>query len=412
MARSKNRNITIKIIAVFFAVILWTYVMSDVNPKITKEIENIKVELVNLDALQISGITLMEPKEVTVKVKLSGRRKELIDITADDIIAQADLSGYKEGSHRVDIEVRTHDSRIEIEDYYPKQVVFKFDKIVQKQKHVILRLTGKEGIGYSAGKGVVKPSTVYIKGPRTWVNSVTNVIAYVNLNNSTEDIITSVPLKAVNDRGKEVEGVIKEPKIVDVKIPILKVKDVPIKPQITGTPLIGYEIINVISEPNHVKIRGPEEIIKDIKEIETEPVSADYVAKSISKITPLILPDGIEVVDGNDSVNVKVEIEKKVEKTLEFNIDDIDFTNLDTELEIDKDKSDKKLTVTVTAVESIINALTKNDIKISANLDNLKEGVHNVDIKIKKPSKVGIVKLNPKIFKIYLKKKTDENLTL
>ncbi|KGG80101.1 hypothetical protein Y919_08215 [Caloranaerobacter azorensis H53214] len=412
MARSKNRNITIKIIAVFFAVILWTYVMSDVNPKITKEIENIKVELVNLDALQISGITLMEPKEVTVKVKLSGRRKELIDITADDIIAQADLSGYKEGSHRVDIEVRTHDSRIEIEDYYPKQVVFKFDKIVQKQKHVILRLTGKEGIGYSAGKGVVKPSTVYIKGPRTWVNSVTNVIAYVNLNNSTEDIITSVPLKAVNDRGKEVEGVIKEPKIVDVKIPILKVKDVPIKPQITGTPLIGYEIINVISEPDHVKIRGPEEIIKDIKEIETEPVSADYVAKSISKITPLILPDGIEVVDGNDSVNVKVEIEKKVEKTLEFNIDDIDFTNLDTELEIDKDKSDKKLTVTVTAVESIINALTKNDIKISANLDNLKEGFHNVDIKIKKPSKVGIVKLNPKIFKIYLKKRTDENLTL
>ncbi|WP_427339936.1 CdaR family protein [Caloranaerobacter sp. DY30410] len=411
MARSKNRNITIKIIAVFFAVILWTYVMSDVNPKITKEIENIKVELINLDTLQVSGITLMEPKEVTVKVKLSGRRKELIDITADDIIAQADLSGYKEGSHRVDIEVRTHDSRIEIEDYYPKQVVFKFDKIVQKQKPVILRLTGKEGVGYSAGKGIVKPSTVYIKGPRTWVNSVTNVIAYVNLNNSTEDIITSVPLKAVNDRGKEVEGIIKEPNIVDVKIPILKVKDVPIKPRITGTPLIGYEIINVISEPDHVKIRGSEEVIKDIKVIETEPVNVDYIAKSISKITPLILPDGIEVVDGNDSVNVKVEIEKKVEKTFEFDIDEINFINLDTELEIDKDKSDQKLTVTFTAVESTMNALTKDDIKISANLDNLKEGLHNVDIEIKKPSKVEIIKLNPKVFKIYLKKRTDENST-
>ncbi|WP_069650816.1 CdaR family protein [Caloranaerobacter ferrireducens] len=411
MARIKNRNITIKIIAVFFAVILWTYVMSDVNPKITKEIENIKVELINLDTLELSGITLMEPKEVTVKVKLSGRRKELIDITADDIIAQADLSGYKEGSHRVDIEVRTHDSRIEVEDYYPKQAVFKFDKIVQKQKPIMLRLTGKEGIGYSAGKGIVKPSTVYIKGPRTWVNSVTNVIAYVNLDNSTEDIITSVPLKAVNDRGNEVEGITKEPNIVDVEIPILKMKDVPIKPQIIGSPLIGYEIINVISEPDYIKIRGSEEVIKDIKAIETEPVNVDYIAKSIRKIAPLVLPEGIEVVDENDSVNITVEIEKKVEKTFEFNIDEISFNNLDPELEIDKNKSEQKLTVTFVAVESTMNLLTKDDIELSVDLTDLKEGLHNVDIEIKKPSKVEIIKSNPKTLKIYLKKKTTENST-
>ncbi|KPU27248.1 hypothetical protein TR13x_05700 [Caloranaerobacter sp. TR13] len=411
MAKIKNRNITIKIIAVFFAVILWTYVMSDVNPKITKEIENIKVELVNLDTLELSGITLMEPKEITVKVKLSGRRKELIDVTADDIVAQADLSGYKEGSHRVDIEVRTHDSRIEIEDYYPKQAVFKFDKIVQKQKPIILRLTGKEGIGYSAGKGIVKPSTVYIKGPRTWVNSVTNVIAYVNLDNSTEDIITSVPLKAVNDRGDEVEGITKEPNIVDVKIPILKVKNVPIKPQITGSPLIGYEIKNVTSEPDYVKIRGSEEVIKDIKTIETEPVNVDYIAKSITKITPLILPEGIEVVNENDSVNVTVEIEKKVEKTFEFNIDEINFNNLDPGLEIDKNKSGQKITVTFAAVESTMNLLTKDDIKLNVDLTELKEGLHDVDIEIKKPSNVEIIKLNPKVFKIYLKKRTAENST-
>lgn len=409
MAKIKNRNITIKIIAVFFAVILWTYVMSDVNPKITKEIENIKVELINLDTLEFSGIALMEPKEITVKVKLSGRRKEIIDVTAEDIIAQADLSGYKEGTHRVNIEVRTHDSRIEVEDYYPKQAVFKFDKIVQKQKPIILRLTGKEGAGYSAGKGLVKPSTVYIKGPRTWVNSVTNVIAYVDLNNSTDDIITSVPLKAVNDRGNEVDGITKEPNIVDVEIPILKLKNVSIKPQITGSPLIGYEIINVISEPDYVKIKGPEEVVKDIKFIETEPVNVDYIAKSISKITPLVLPDGIEVVDENDSVNITVEIEKKVEKTFEFNIDEISFNNLDPELEIDKDKSEQKLIVTFVAVESIMNLLTKDDIELSVDLTDLKEGLHNVDIEIKKPSKVDIIKLSSKTFKIYLKKKTADN---
>lgn len=411
MARIKNRNITIKIVAAFFAVILWTYVMSDVNPKITKEIENIKVELINLDTLELSGITLMEPKEVTVKVKLSGRRKELIDITANDIIAQADLSGYKEGSHRVDIEVRTHDSRIEVEDYYPKQVVFKFDKIVQKQKPIVLKFTGKEGIGYSAGKGIVKPSTVYIKGPRTWVNSVTNVIAYVNLDNSTEDIITSVPLKAVNDVGDEVEGITKEPNVVDVEIPILKMKDVPIKPQIKGSPLIGYKIINVIPQPDYVKIRGPEEVIKDIKAIETEPVNVDYIAKSISKITSLALPNGIEVVDANDSVNITVEVEKEVEKTFEFNIDEISFSNLDSELEIDKNKSEQKLRVTFKAVESTMNLLTKDDIKLSVDLAELKEGLHNVNIEIKKPSKVEMTKLNPKTFKIYLKKRTAENST-
>ena len=100
MSKEKENNITVKIFALVIAIILWSYVMSEVNPKITKEFRNIDVNFTNLDALDEASIVLVEPEELKINVKVTGRRSDVIKLTEDDIIAKTDLSGYTEGNKK------------------------------------------------------------------------------------------------------------------------------------------------------------------------------------------------------------------------------------------------------------------------------------------------------------------------
>lgn len=407
MKRKKYKNTTIKIIAIFFSMILWTYVMSEVNPRMTKPIENVKVELLNIDSIEQAGLVLMEPKDVTVDVKIAGRRNNIINITSEDIVAQVDLRGYSEGLNKVPIDIKVP-SMVEIEDFQPKQVLFKFDNIVQKQLPVVIKTVNRPASGYSVGNGKANPESVYIEGPRSWVNSVTSVVADVDVSDASGDINTTVPLKAIDDDGKEVRGVEKEPNVVNVTIPVYKVKDVVVEPQVEGTPLNGYRVTDVTVNPTTVKIRGYENNIKSINSIKTMPIDVNYLTKKIEKEVLFDLPEGIEVIDYYENPVVTVNIEEIVEKTFEYSFESINLINLKPDLSLDKSNIPDKIEITVSGVKSEINELSSQDLSLSIDLNNLEEGNHNLGFDIDIPDNIQLVNISPEIVRINLVKEQAE----
>ena len=222
MNKEKNKNWTLKIFALIIAIILWSYVMSEVDPPFETEYRNIDVVFVNEAGLERQGLVILEPKEATVRVTVGGRRSDVIK-AEKDIVAKVDLSGYSEGTVKVPVSIEVPNN-VRLIDYYPKEILFKFDRLVRQESPVVVETTGKLPEGYVLGKPEVKPQYVYIEGPKSWVDSVERVVALVNIDNRKEDINVTVPIRLVDSENRDVRGVGKEQNVVEIFIPVYQVK--------------------------------------------------------------------------------------------------------------------------------------------------------------------------------------------
>lgn len=403
MSKEKNNNLTIKIFALLIAIVFWSYVMNDVNPRITKEYRNINVVYSQTEQLKKSGIVVTSPEEIKVNVKIAGRRNDILAITDKDITAKVDLSGYSAGKKRVSIDVDVP-SKVELVDYSPKEVLFDFDNIVNRERPVTVETTGKVASGYILADKEIRPQSVFIKGPKTLVNRVSEVIAYVDVSESTKDLNVTVPIKLVDVDGKEVNGLEKEPNVVDVFIPVKRVKTVPIEIQTEGSVPQGYEMGNIKVFPSTVKIMGDEDELAAVKSIKTEVVNISTFLEKGRVELKLIIPEGIELAEPSIKPSADIDIHKIIEKTMEYNLDEILVNNLGGGLSIDNNATTPShIAVTVKGSDKIIEPLTKEDLPLFIDLDGLGEGAHTVPVKVNEINGVEIVNINPSEIQIHLK---------
>ena len=403
MSKEKNNNLTIKIFALLIAIVFWSYVMNDVNPRITKEYRNINVVYSQTEQLKKSGIVVTSPEEIKVNVKIAGRRNDILAITDKDITAKVDLSGYSAGEKRVSIDVDVP-SKVELVDYSPKEVLFDFDNIVNRERPVTVETTGKVASGYILADKEIKPQSVFIKGPKTLVNRVSEVIAYVDVSESTKDLNVTVPIKLVDVDGKEVNGLEKEPNVVDVFIPVKRVKTVPIEIQTEGDIPQGYEMGDIKISPSTVKIMGDEDELAAVKSIKTEVVNISTFLEKESVELKLIIPEGIELAEPSIKPSADIDIHKIIEKTMEYNLDEISVNNLGGGLSIDNNATTPShIAVTVKGSDKSIEPLTKEDLPLFIDLDGLGEGAHTVPVKVNEINGVEIVNINPSEIQIHLK---------
>ncbi len=77
------------------------------------------------------------------------------------------------------------------------------------------------------------------------------------------------------------------PSFVDVKLERIKEKKVPIRVPFTGQPAEGYRIVDVQANPSQVTIEGAESQLKDVAELNTEPVDVEGVQESFTLMVPI-----------------------------------------------------------------------------------------------------------------------------
>ncbi len=415
MSKEKENNITIKIFALVIAIIMWSYVMSEVNPEITKEFRNIDVTFTNVEALESTGIVVLEPEEVTVNVEISGRRSDVVKITEDDIIAKIDLSGYGEGTRKVPIDVEVNSNRVRLVDYDAKVISFTFDSISRKEETVTVKTEGKLASGYVMGDMEINSSSVYIKGPKTLMNSISEIVAIADIAGRTTDINLTLPIKILDANGDEIKGIDRNPTMVEVHIPVYKIKTVPIEIQTEGQLPDGHKIINMNTYPKNVKIKGKKEVIDKINSIKTIPINIGSLIGNRNTPIELELPKGVELVDPEERINFTFNLESPEDdvieepddniETISFNykLDEIEINNLESGLFIDKEESASNISITVRGLETKIKQLIKKDLTPEIDLKDLSEGTHNVKAKVKGLDGVELTNITPSKVKIVLK---------
>ena len=374
-----NRNTTPKLVSIIFALVMWLYVMGEVNPEMVIPLNNVSVQLMNVEDLNKSGLVIIGQQDYTVNVRIAGRRNDVYKVSPQDIIIRADLRGFHKGTNSIPLEV-SGPPYITIQDVSPKQLKITLDEIVVRQRPVNVVTTGTPVPGFEPGDAVISPKEVMVEGPENIVNAVAQVAGEIPVTDQITEINERVPLIAVNAEGKTISGVQISQRYVEVKLPILPTKEVPIFLEFQGKPRDNYRITEVKLSQENISIKGPKEKLDGITEIKARPIDIEGIDKSAERNVNLLLPEGVTLLRDSKIPRVALTVERVLNKEFTYQRDEIAIDNIETGYRVELIKVPENIQVKVEAVESVMNVIQRGDIKLYINVDDLTEGKYSTDI--------------------------------
>lgn len=381
----KKNDLGAKITVLIIAIFIWSFVMDDVNPEISRTYRNVSVNYSNTSALDRQGLVVMDPESVAVDVKVTGKKSDFGSdkFSASNILARVDLSGYSEGQVKIPITVSLVDqpSGISVSSVEPRESLFTFDKLITKEMPLTIRTTGTLPENYVLGELVSSSRFVSLSGPRTWVNEVDKVVSEVNVNNRISTDRESFTTLLIDEDGNEVRGISKEPNVVEITVPVYRTVTLPIELQTINELPENYSIVDISITPSNIAVRGSEDI-KNLTKIDTEIIDINTLIGNAALEVELDLPQGVSLLNPNQKVTIIYNVEETITKEFTLAISDLDVLNLDEDLEIDEEDLDREITITLAGYKSVLDQLESEDLRLSIDLSDLMEGRHVVEVKM------------------------------
>lgn len=383
MNRIQNRikrwfgeNLGAKIMAILFALFMWIYVMSVINPVITDSVNNIPVEILNIEEIESAGLVIQDEENHTVDVKVTGRSDQVYRLSRQDFVATADLSGHHNiGANNVQVNVAV-DADVEVE-FSPQYIRVQMEEVVRKQKNVNINVLGEPAAGYVLGDPKITPSAIWIEGPESTVNAVEAVVADLQLEEQSSDVVANLTLKPVDSRGDEVSGIRLESEVVEVILPIEQTKTVIIHPNLEVEPAEGYTIRSTRISPRSITIQGPEDQLEGLTRVETELIERSELTESEEIQVGLNLPEGIRLYS-DEPITIAIEVSEILEEQFEVPSGDIRTENLGEGLTINEEALPSTVTIRLRGPEDLIENLSIEDVEVTLNLEELGAGTHGI----------------------------------
>lgn len=377
-----------KLLAIIFAIALWIYVVNSQNPVREVVFTDIPIQVEGAEGMKLTRTRGPEPAAASVKVR--GRQNVLSRLTPRDFTAVINIKSGAEGDNNFDVSL-TAPRNVEIVEYSPKSVLVRLESSIEKQVAVELSTKGQLPAGRKLLTAAIEPAEVRVVGPRMAVDGVKRIVAVLDLTGVTDSVERSLPLRALDAEGNEVAQVQIRPETVKVRVPVIPVKAVSIKPTITGTPPEGYLVVSATALPSTVDITGDPDDLKNITEIATQPIDVTGYRSDFTKEVFLAMPEHVSAVDQTVAVSVRVVIhEKTAEKTLKgpIKISGLE-PNLTAEL------SEGEGTITVSGPYSKMQNLTWDDLHVSVDATGFPEGTHRFTVRYRLPEGVRAVSVSP-----------------
>lgn len=404
MKSLKNKNTAIKIFSIVFALLLWSYVRSEVDPEKTITFKSIPVRYENLAELKSNNLSIISPEDAKVDVVLKGKQSNISKVKRENVVASVDFSGYYSGEFNIPTKVQVDANNIIVDSKLPETITFKIDENISKKMKVDLKTIGKLAENFVLGN-IKKEEIVKVSGPKTYVDSIDRLVAIVDVFNKDESTVMSAPIIAYNKEGEIIKEVEITPSNIDLEVPILKTETIPVKLDITGDIPEDIDVKNLSIEPNSVSIKGNSAVINKISEIKTVPVTIEELRDKQKQID-IVLPDGVSLIDKDVKFVASTSPIKYNEQTIKIPVSQISVKNLNKKLESQFVEKEGFIELVYSHKNPLEEAtLREEDIYASVDLKDLTEGENEVALDISIPEDYKVLEVRPKSVKVNLTKK-------
>ena len=280
--------------------------MNDQNPSIEGSF-NAQVKLINVP----DGYKVTQSTE-TIKITVKGPRSLFAANGDKNFQAHVDMQEAKsgKGSYKVKVDMPQGFELVEVQ---PDTVDVELDPIVRRKVRADISVNGSPASGVTVAKVSQASAEVMIEGPSKAVSEVERVIGYVGLTNKNDvDFALQVPLTAINNDGREVQGIKIQPATMYVAVQMargLTKKIVSIRPVTDNDLPQNLELVSMKPNPLQIEIAGAENIISNLTTVATEKISLADVVGNTDKTVKLALPPGVTVT--NHDVLVRIVVKEK-----------------------------------------------------------------------------------------------------
>ncbi len=401
-----SRNTGPKIASVFCAVLLWFYVVDVENPEMVKTFRDVKIDILNENLLVERDLVFMNDEDFFADVTIIGRRNSVIKFREDRIKLSVDLRALQKGETTVQVDVNLGTESIKIEKISVSEVDVIIDRIVEVEKMVKVKVEGDVPDDFTHESLVATPMQLTVSGPEKYVNRVAWIEGLLDITNKREGIEEEINVLPVDADGNVLDNVQLSSNAVSVEIAVYRLKMVDVAKQIVGIPADGYRLVNAEIAPMKVRIKGDDQSIQDVTELQTQAIDINGLDASKKIAANFIMPDGVELIDPAMSVMVDLTIEKIKRKQMLYFDSEIIFENKGENLELAIVSEDQMHTVNVEGIESHVDEIIKTDVRIRADLNGLEAGIHEVPVRYFANGKFDSVVFTPDVIKIELTEKT------
>lgn len=362
----------ILIFSICAAFIIWIIVSSTSSDPDVKTITDISISIPNLS----DNLEVMQAEDVKAEIRIKGNKLIIGSVQSSDILVSADVSDIsKPGEYKLKLSAKKQGILSDYEfdsTVTPSTITVYVDRRAEKTLNIEENVQVQAGSEYLKQQNQLSIDTVKLSGAETDINRITTVKAEYSSNETlTETKTFEVPLRYYDENGEEVSSqyITAEFNSVQVTVPVLKVKQVPIKVEFTNIP-DSWEMpdnwVTIASPENqYIQLAASDEVLDKITEIKTEPIDLSQISSVRKTMTVSIeIPTSCTNVDRIEQVTLKFNTDEFTSKT--FTVSNVELrSNVPG---VTGKLSGDSFSVTIVGPESEVDAMKASDILLYATL--------------------------------------------
>ena len=375
-------NLSLKIVSLLFALILWNYVIAEIDPSRPVTLEDVPVVLSGESIMRQSNLTIRGDRNFAADVTVEVSRKVLSQLRQSDVTLRADLSSVaRDGTQKVRLSWLT--ARGTIVRVEPDTITVNVERLRSKVVPVNVVPTGTLPDGYWSGTPEVRTgTTLEITGAFTDIQTVARAVVEVSLDNLTGSLSRTPPYTLLDANGAVVAtgNMTLNPPNCIVNLPVYPTKMVPVSVQaediLTGELPDGYALKSLTADPPQIEVAGPADLLEALDVLRVSRIDITNKKADFNEDKAVQPPANIWIVD-SARVNIAVGIAMKM-RTVTLDNLPVTVTGLGTGLAIDD-----KLTasVKVTCPELYYRRVTASRVHLFVDVNGLGAGQHKLAVR-------------------------------
>lgn len=407
--KKKNllNNFSLKLISVAIAVLVWLSVVNIDDPITTEIVQGVRVQVKNEQYIESAGQMCLIPEDYDIiSVEVTGKRSVVDKITAENIVATADLQQIVDMStDPVMVPISVSCSGIQPGNIraIPQNMSISLDSMMS-QEFLISGSAGEAepARGYEIGGLAVSPEKVKITGPQSLIQKIDKVVATIEKRELTEDTVISTKLSII-DKNQETltDSQMEYLKYDNISSPTVNVSidlwavrnDIKIQGGYVGEPEEGYKVEKISFTPDLVSVAGSDKALEELAiagnviEVPSESIDVSGATEDFDVKISLasLLPDDVILTkDTSDTVLATVSVMPQDSQEYSISSTSIQAENIPDGLlvgyEIDS------IQVRVREGTADLTQLKASDIRASIDLTGRAEGSYTIPVDITLPS--------------------------
>ena len=326
------------------------------------------------DNLQIVGNI---PETVTISLRAPQSLWEELQSNPDLITARLNLSGLSQGEQQIPVMINFNTSPIELTEVDPEIVTLVLEREITQDFPIQIALVGELALGYEVEDILLSSNEVTVIGPESLVSLISEIQGSITVAGAREDVIDQFTLLAIDENGRQISGVNISPSEMSATVRVVQsggYREVVVKVVTIGTLPSGYRLTNITVSPPTITLfsTDPQLVAAMPGFVNSQAIDLRDATDDLEVHLTIDLPDGVEMVGDEQSVQVQVgiaAIETTISLTLPIRI-------LELGSSLSASISPETIEVFLTGPLSVLDSLTPEDVIVSISLSGLGPGTH------------------------------------